>query len=271
MHHTQDKSSALGQGVTIFVFLTALTLLEYFIAVAVNNTPLLIVVALVKAGLVLYYYMHIGSLNEDDHGAGHDSYAYKTGTDRLGLWLFLLSDAFVFLGLGVARFNLLGLTRPELAQLFGLFVTNVLLISSFSMNRAETLMAHGDTKGFMNWSLVTMILGLGFFFGVVIVEWHTIPSIAGFVLGLFGEHAGAEPLTASGTAAGAIFFMMTGMHAFHVLTGLALMQVVRSKAGKGYYSAEKHWGVEAATIYWHFVDVVWIFFYPALYLIGKLV
>jgi len=270
MHQTQDKSSALGQGLTIFIFLAVLTLLEYFIAVVVNNTPLLIVVAIVKAALVFYYYMHIGSLNNDDHDAGHDSYAYKTGTDRLGLWLFLLSDSFVFLGLGVARFNLLGLARPELAQLFGLFVTNILLISSFSMNRAETLMAHGDTKGFMNWSLITMVLGAGFFIGVVVIEWHTIPVVAQFVLELFGEPAGFVPLTASGTATGAIFFMMTGMHAFHVLTGLGLMQVVRSKAGKGYYSAEQHWGVEAATIYWHFVDVVWIFFYPALYLIGKL-
>jgi cytochrome c oxidase subunit 3 len=64
--------------------------------------------------------------------------------------------------------------------------------------------------------------------------------------------------------------MMTGMHAFHVLTGVLLLFLVWNKGRKGLYSEENHWGVEAATIYWHFVDVVWIFFYPALYLIGKI-
>ena len=65
--------------------------------------------------------------------------------------------------------------------------------------------------------------------------------------------------------------MMTGMHAFHVLTGVIFLLIVFNNARKGLYSEEKHWAVEASTVYWHFVDVVWIFFYPALYLIGKLV
>ena len=64
--------------------------------------------------------------------------------------------------------------------------------------------------------------------------------------------------------------MMTGMHALHVVTGLIFLGVVLRKGSKGMYSKEKHWGVEAAAVYWHFVDVVWIFFYPALYLVGKL-
>jgi cytochrome c oxidase subunit 3 len=69
---------------------------------------------------------------------------------------------------------------------------------------------------------------------------------------------------------GAVFYMMTGMHAFHVFTGLIFLALVWNNARKGIYSAEQHWGVEAAAVYWHFVDLVWIFFYPALYLIGKL-
>jgi cytochrome c oxidase subunit 3 len=70
---------------------------------------------------------------------------------------------------------------------------------------------------------------------------------------------------------GGVFYMMTGMHAFHVLTGLIFLGIVWNNARKGLYTAEKHWGVEAAAVYWHFVDLVWIFFYPALYLIGKAV
>jgi cytochrome c oxidase subunit 3 len=175
---------------------------------------------------------------------------YKTATNRLGLWLFILSDSFVFLGLLVSRFYLLGDTRPHLDQTLGLIVTAVLLISSFSMNRAETAIAHGDHKTFLRGTLVTLILGIGFLMGVVGVEWQLAP---------FGPGDGVE---------GAIFYMMTGMHAFHVLTGIIFLLIVYRNGRKGLYTAESHWAVEASAVYWHFIDVVWIFFYPALYLIG---
>ena len=254
MTHT-DKKTALNQGVIIFIFLAVLTALEFFIAIAMDAVPLLVIVALVKAGLVMYYYMHIYKLNAEDEG-DENSYAYKTGTNRLGLWLFLLSDSFVFGGLAGQRFNLLGLTRPHLNQTLGLIVTAVLLISSFFMNRAETSMAHGDRKGFLIGTSLTLILGIGFLIGVVGVEW---------------PQAIHEGVTPSSGAAGAIFFMMTGMHAFHVLTGVIFLVVVLRNGARGSYSEEKHWAVEAAAVYWHFIDVVWIFFYPALYLIGTVI
>jgi cytochrome c oxidase subunit 3 len=254
MSHIQDKSSAFRQGVVIFVYLAVLTALEYFVAITFGAVSILVVVALIKAALVMYYYMHIYKLNEDSDDDTH-SYAYKTGTNRLGLWLFLLSDAFVFAGLMAVRINLLGLTRPPLNQLLGLAVTAVLLISSFFMNRGETAMVHGDKKGFIINAIITFVLGFGFLLGVVAVEWPA---------------AAAEGLTASSGTPGAVFYMMTGMHAFHVFTGLIFLLVIINNARKDVYSADKHWGVEAVTIYWHFVDLVWIFFYPALYLIGKL-
>src|SRR3972149_5410918 len=98
-------------------------------------------------------------------------YKYKLGNNRLGLWLFILSDSFLFIGLFVTRFYLLGGHRPELNQILGLIVTSVLLISSFFMNRAEVSIAHGDRKGFLNSTLITMLLGLTFLVGVVGVEW----------------------------------------------------------------------------------------------------
>ena len=97
MSHTQDKSSALGQGVVIFVYLAVLTVLEYFVAVSFSAVSILILVAVIKLALVMYYYMHIYKLNEEGSSDTH-SYSYKTGSNRLGLWLFLLSDAFVFAG-----------------------------------------------------------------------------------------------------------------------------------------------------------------------------
>lgn len=187
------------------------------------------------------------------HGAQQhtgQSYAYRTATSRLGLWLFLASDSFVFGGLLVSRFYLLGLHRPELSQLLGLVVTAVLLVSSFFMNRAEVQISRGNRRGFITNIIVTMALGILFLAGVVGVEWQIAP---------FGP---------GDSAAAAVFYMMTGMHAFHVLTGVIFLAIVLRNGLRGKYSAERHWGVEAVANYWHFVDLVWIFFYPALYLIG---
>lgn len=253
MTHTQEKSFMLSQGVFIFVYLAVLTALEYLVAISFKSVPLLVVVALIKAGLVVYYYMHVHKLNLESEIDEH-AYDYKAGTNRLGLWLFLVSDSFVFGGLMVMRINLLGLTRPELNQLLGLGVTAVLLISSFFMNRGETLMHNGDRQGFLRNTAITFVLGLGFLLGVVLVEWRL---------------AIHEGLTPDSGPAGAAFFMMTGMHAFHVFTGLILLAIVMANGRRGLYD-EKNYPVEAAAVYWHFVDVVWIFFYPALYLIGRL-
>lgn len=254
MEHS-NKSAAFSLGLTIFIFLAVLTGLEFFVAIALDAVPILVAIALVKGGLVLYYYMHISKLGAKDDNIDHKSYAYKTGTNRFGLWLFILSDSFVFSGLLVSRFNLLGLTRPHLNQYLGLAVTTVLLISSFFMNRAEISMENDDRKSFLTNTLITIILGASFVAGVIGVEWRL---------------AAAEGVTPSASAGGAIFYMMTGLHAFHVLSGVIFLFIVFNNARRGIYSAEKHWGVEAATVYWHFVDVVWIFFYPALYLIGTL-
>jgi cytochrome c oxidase subunit 3 len=178
-------------------------------------------------------------------------YRRKTSINRLGLWLFLISDAFVFAGLLVARFYLLGFqSRPEVSQIVGLIVTVVLLASSFFMNRAEIAAEYGDSKSFLRNTLITMILGTIFLVGVVGVEWQIAP---------FGPSDGAV---------GSLFYAMTGFHAFHVLTGVIFLFIVYRNGRKGQYSAERHWPVEAAAVYWHFVDVVWMFFYPALYLIG---
>lgn len=252
--HMQDNRGMLNQGVIIFIYLAVLTALEFFVAVAFDAVPILVVVAAIKAALVAYYYMHVYKLNLESHIEDEHSYEYKTGTNRLGLWLFLVSDSFVFAGLMVMRLNLLGLTRPHLNQWLGLAVTAVLLLSSFFMNRGETLMHNGDRKGFLTNILITFVLGLAFVIGVIFVEW---------------PGAIREGVTPNGGIYGAAFFMMTGMHAFHVVTGLIFLMIVYRNARRGLYD-EKQYPVEAAAVYWHFVDLVWIFFYPALYLIGSL-
>ena len=116
-------------------------------------------------------------------------------------------------------------------------------------------MHSGDRQGFLNNTAITFLLGLGFLLGVVFVEWRL---------------AIEEGMTPSSGPAGAAFFMMTGMHAFHVFTGLIVLAIVWINGRRGLYDLQNY-PIEAAAVYWHFVDVVWIFFYPALYLIGHAV
>lgn len=184
------------------------------------------------------------------------NYAIALRNNRLGLWLFFASEAFLFGGLIAVRFYLWGDTRPILDQEIGLLVTVVLLISSFSMNMAETAMEHGDRKTFERGLIITFVLGLVFLVGVMIFEWGLFPA-------LYEGH-----FTPWDDMYGAVIFLMTGMHALHVISGLFFIGIVYYLGRKGTYTPEQHWGVEACAVYWHYVDLVWIFFYPVLYLIG---
>ena len=203
---------------------------------------------------------------------GHElPYAEQLKNNRLGLWLFCFSEIFLFAALLAARFALwqepgVGTTRPELSQVLGLITTSVLLISSFYVNRGETAMEHGDRKTFLSSYLLAALLGTLFFVGVVVFEWN--------IFGLEGSIAGVElfgHLQPTDGVFGGVFYAMTGMHSLHVITGIILLLVVWNNGRKGHFSAEQHWGVEASAVYWHYVDVVWVFFYPALYLMGTAV
>jgi cytochrome c oxidase subunit 3 len=176
-------------------------------------------------------------------------YRKQVQLNRVGLWMFFLSESFLFVGLLVARFYLWGGTRPDLDQMLGLTVTSVLLVSSYFMRRAEVMMVHDDRQGFLSSLLVTAALGVAFLVGVVGFEWrgHIMPTDGAY---------------------GAVLYGMTGMHALHVLSGIIFILIVWNNGRKGGYSSERHWGVHACAIYWHYVDLVWVFFYPALYLIG---
>ncbi|MCL4833542.1 MAG: cytochrome c oxidase subunit 3 [Caldilineaceae bacterium] len=207
----------------------------------------------------------LGHKAEHGHGAGHaDSqadYLEKTRRNRLGMWLFFVSEAFLFIGLLAARFYLWvdesgEMVRPDLAQVPGLAVTVILLLSSYFMNRAEISIANNKRRDFLTSLIITAILGTAFLVGVIVWEWGMFPSIV------------EGHLKPSDGVFGAVVFAMTGMHALHVLSGSVLILNVWWLGRKGHFSPEQHWGVEAVAIYWHYVDLVWIFFYPAIYLIG---
>jgi cytochrome c oxidase subunit 3 len=171
----------------------------------------------------------------------------RISINHLGLWLFFLSESFLFAALATGRFYVAGLDRPEhLDQLLGLGITSILLVSSLTAYRSEVAMAHGDRKSFFRYLVATIILGLVFVVGVGF-EWAS---------------ADFSPSDPYGTA----FFSMTGLHATHVISGIVMLLMVGYLASRGHFTEESHWGVEATVKYWHFVDVVWVFFYPILYL-----
>ena len=192
---------------------------------------------------------------------------YRTATrnNRMGMWLFFFSELFLFGGLLITRFALWvdedgHIIRPELDQNVGLIVTVVLLASSYFMNRSEVAIAHGRKRDFLVSLWITGFLGVVFLLGVVIFEWGLIQ------LPFVEHHIGPTD-----GVFGAVIFGMTGMHAIHVITGVAFIVVVWRNGRRDVYTEERHWGVEACAIYWHYVDLVWIFFYPAIYLIGHAV
>lgn len=175
----------------------------------------------------------------------------KQSLNRIGLWLFILSETFLFSALLSSRFFLAGLDRSDhLDQELGLGITIVLIWSSFTAYRAETYAFHGQQKEFSRNLIFTILLGV-LFLGGVGWEWHEafkhFPPGSGF---------------------GTLFFTLTGVHAFHVLTGLIALTAVLWVGRKGSFTSGNTWPAEGAVKYWHFVDVAWVFIYLALYLVN---
>lgn len=171
--------------------------------------------------------------------ARHDSIAIQS----FGLWIFIASEAFLFLILISTRYFLLGLERPgELEQLLGAAVTAVLLSSSVSAYAGLRALRRGDEAGYRRWIRLTLALGAAFLVGLSL-EW--------------AEGFGAFP---PGRGYGSVFFALTGVHGFHVLSGLVVLGLVL-RSGRG------TWPATAAVRYWTFVDAVWLLIYPTLYLV----
>ncbi|MFQ5380131.1 MAG: heme-copper oxidase subunit III [Dehalococcoidia bacterium] len=185
--------------------------------------------------------MAVAAASHGEHG--HDS----TAINRAGLWLFFGSEAVLFGLLGTSRFYLEGIQASELNQVLGLGITTILVTSSVTAYIGETAMEHDRRGIFAVFISLTILLGLLFGAGVA-YEW----SIA---------HFHKEEVF------GTLFFAMTGLHASHVLSGLVLLVLVLIHGLKGRYNSKSMWPVAAVVMWWHFVDIVWVFYYPTLYLV----
>jgi len=175
------------------------------------------------------------------------------------MWIFIISDALTFAGFLIAYgfMRLISPMWPEQTQVFDMrlitFMTFALISSSAVMAMAVGAARAGDPKAAFRF-LVLTILGGTIFLGCQAYEWsHFIHEGAT----LTSNPWGVPQFAAS-------FFVITGFHGFHVLSGVTILAVVALRAAMGKYSAD---GVENAGLYWHFVDVVWVFVFAFFYLL----
>ena len=126
--------------------------------------------------------------------------------------------------------------------------TAILVTSSFTMHWALQSIKRGNRAGFLAGMVLTFTMGLAFLCTQVVEYLHVG----------FNTSAGAFA---------SVFFGLTGLHGAHVFVGLTLLAMVTIRGFRGHYSPEHHHGVELPGIYWHFVDVMWIVVYTAVYLI----
>ena len=189
-----------------------------------------------------------------------------------GMWAFLVTEVMFFGGLftGYAVYRH---AYPEafraasrtLSLPLGAANTAVLIASSFTMVLAVHAAGGGSRRRIALFLGATMLLG-SVFLGVKAFEYahkfheHLVPG-PGFAFD--GVPGGHEQLFF------AFYFAMTGMHALHMVIGIGLLAWLSALALRGRFTPEHHSAVEITGLYWHFVDLVWIFLFPLLYLIGR--
>jgi cytochrome c oxidase subunit 3 len=190
----------------------------------------------------------------------------------LGMWLFLATEVLFFGGLFAAYMiyrvwypETFGAASRTLDIRLGTANTLVLITSSLTMALAVQAAAAGRRRQVMQWLLITMLLG-AVFLGIKGVEYaqkfeeHHVPG--------FGFHfEGTAPERAN--LFFSLYFAMTGLHAAHMVIGLGVMAVMLVMTWRGRFSARWHTPIEISGLYWHFVDIVWIFLFPLLYLVDR--
>jgi cytochrome c oxidase subunit 3 len=192
----------------------------------------------------------------------------------LGMWAFLITEIMffggLFLGYAIYR-SLYSEAFAEASRLLdyklGAINTAVLICSSLTMVLAVRAAQLGQRKQLIVFLLLTILLGSAFL-GNKVVEYshkfhdHLVP----------GPSFGTEtPFTQPGPSQifFGFYFAMTGLHALHMIIGIGILIVLVAQARAGRFSAEYFSPVDITGLYWHFVDVVWIFLFPLLYLISR--
>ena len=146
--------------------------------------------------------------------------------------------------------------------------TMILLLSGCTVTWAHHALKMGDRKGLVQGLTATVLLGMSFT-GLQAIEYAQAPfSFAMLIEG--GQKVTEEGAhIADGGIYSSAFFMATGFHGFHVIVGTIFLAVCLFRAVKGHFKPDHHFGFEAAAWYWHFVDVVWLFLFCFIYVVGS--
>ena len=216
-----------------------------------------------------------------EHTHGHqpklqhhfDTMAQQIEASTLGMWVFLVTEIMFFGGLFMC-YLVYRTASPEgfaeashhLDVTWGAVNTIVLIVSSLTMALAvRSAQTSAPPKTQALWIGATMVLGM-MFLGVKAVEYYDkfkLHHVPGPNFQWEGKHAAAAEMFYS------LYFCMTGLHALHMIIGLGIMTVIGVMALRQQFDEDYYTPVEVAGLYWHFVDIVWIFLFPLLYLIGR--
>lgn len=197
---------------------------------------------------------------------------------KLGMWIFLATEVLLFGGIFACYF-LFKSRFPELwvdssallDKTWGGVNTVVLLASSFTMALAVDAAQRSQQKKLV-FNLILTLVGACIFLAVKYFEWSHKYHIGHFLVAendfwnmVFG--APHEGIVHQVDVYMTLYFMATGLHLLHVLVGMSFIGLLLYRAIKGRYSAENFGGVEVGGLYWHIVDIIWIFLFPLLYLV----
>ncbi|HYL55757.1 MAG TPA: cytochrome c oxidase subunit 3 [Gemmatimonadales bacterium] len=196
------------------------------------------------------------------HGFPVEESPYGIKSKKLAMWLFIIADASTF-GAILFAYGFLRLANPDWTRPFafsptivnGIVMTVVLLTSSLTMVAAVAA-AHARRQATaLRWLGATMFLGL-LFAALHLKEWF---AMFGEGWRLFRNPLGGSPLF------GATFFGVTGLHLLHVICGVIVIGAIAAGFRRGRFDADH---VETTSLYWHFVDLVWMFVFPLVYLMN---
>jgi cytochrome c oxidase subunit 3 len=234
-----------------------------------------------------------------------DTIAQQREAGVLGMWVFLLTEVLFFGGLFFVYtlyrmwyYEAFAVASKSIAISWGAFNTVVLIGSSLTMALAVRAAQTNKRKATVGWLLATIVLGT-VFLGVKVIEYadkfehHHVPGPTfqfaaehpSAPLGAGGGGDTAVPHEAGAASHGAtmgpdelqrttqlffsLYFTMTGLHAVHMIVGIVILFIITWMAHKGRFDSEWHAPVEMTGLYWHFVDIVWIFLFPLLYLVER--
>jgi len=206
----------------------------------------------------------------DDWSADKQTFDVPWG--KLMMWIFLLSDTFIFSIFLTAYMSVRMTTTvdwPPTSEVFSLMIaghhvpllliaimTFILITSSGTMAMAVNYAYQGDRKKVFVLMVITAVLGASFV-GMQAFEWTKLIVDEG--VRPWSNPMGAEQF-------GASFFMITGFHGLHVTAGVIYLAIIAKRVRNGYYEKKGYHIVEITGLYWHFVDLVWVFIFAFFYL-----